>query len=111
LDASNWNKSGLNELLLNDGYILYEKSVTVLKGKEEVLLLQLVNPGFNEKIRVYGDPRASETQSFGVGPVKVAGGNDKSYYVKVGDKPAMLVKSKDFEDNVNTIFAGCAALQ
>lgn len=110
-DAGNWSKSGLNQLLLNEGYVLYEKSVTVLKGKEEVLLMQLVNPGFNDKIRVYADPRAGESQSFGVGPVKLAGGDDKSYYVKVGDKPAIKVKSKDFDENISTIFAGCPTLE
>jgi len=110
-DASNWNKSGLNEVLMNEGYVLYEKAVTTLKGKEEVLLMQLVNPGFNDKIRVYADPRAAETQSFGIGGVKLAGGDDKSYYVKVGDKPAIKVKSKDFADNVSTIFAGCPSLE
>jgi hypothetical protein len=110
-NANKWEKTGINEKLMKDGYVLYEKTVTVLKGKEEILLLQLINPAFCDKIRVYSDPYAAQSQSFGVGGINLAGGDDLAYYIKVGTQSAMEVKRKDFKDNISNFFGDCPSLE
>lgn len=103
-------KTGVNEALIRDGYVLYEKSLAVIKGKTEPLLMQLVNPAFSDKIRVYADQFASESTSYGVGGMTLAGGDDLSYYIKKGDAPAEKVRKKDFKEKIPTLFGDCPAL-
>ncbi|MGL4630029.1 MAG: hypothetical protein ACRCVT_02390 [Leadbetterella sp.] len=93
----------LNMDKIADGYGFFEFTEVVLKGKVKPLLMQLVNPGFHNKIKVYFDPFAKETMSMGVGPLKV-GGIDKSYFVKVGDKPAYKVSKGDYDDQAQELF-------
>jgi hypothetical protein len=71
--------------------------------------MQLVNPDFSSKIRVYHDPYASETMGFQVGGVQLTGGLDKSYYLNVNGKTQRYFKS-DYDKTVKTLFASCPAL-
>ncbi len=60
----------------------------MVKKKKLTLLLQLLNPGFPNKIKVLFDPYAGETASFGFGSIKLAGGGAKTYYFKKGENVA-----------------------
>lgn len=97
----------LNNDRISDGYAFFEYTQVDIKGKVQPLLMQLVNPGFHNKVRVYFNPFAGETMSMGVGPMKV-GGLDKSYFVKVGDKPAYKITKGDYDDQAKELFKGCA---
>lgn len=79
----------------------------ILKKEAEMLLLQVVNPSFSNKVMVFHDPYAAETMSVGIGGMNVAGGDDKSYFVKVGEKPAFKLKKKNFKEEFENIFASC----
>ena len=109
-DLNKTQKTGVNEALIRDGYVLYEKSMAVIKGKTEPLLMQLINPAFSDKIRVYADQFAAESNSYGVGGMTLAGGDDLSYYIKKGDAPAEKVRKKDFKEKIPTLFGDCPAL-
>lgn len=98
----------LNNDRITDGYGFFEYTQVDLKGKVQPLLMQLVNPGFHDKIRVYFNPFAGETMSMGVGPMKV-GGLDKSYFVKVGNKPAYKITKGEYDEQSKELFKGCAA--
>lgn len=98
----------LNNDRISDGYAFFEYTQVDIKGKVQPLLMQLVNPGFHNKVRVYFNPFASETMSVGVGPMKV-GGLDKSYFVKVGNKPAYKITKGDYDEQSKELFKGCAA--
>ena len=98
----------LNMDRLGDGYGFFEFTPVEIKGKVQPLLMQLVNPGFHNKIKVYFDPFAKETMSVGIGPMKV-GGLDKSYFVKIGDKPAFKVTKGDYDDQAKDLFKDCAS--
>jgi hypothetical protein len=98
----------LNNDRISDGYAFFEYMQVDIKGKVQPLLMQLVNPGFHNKVRVYFNPFAGETMSMGVGPMKV-GGLDKSYFVKVGDKPAYKITKGDYDDQSKELFKSCAA--
>jgi len=78
--------------------------------KKITALLQLVNPSFGKKIRVYNDPWAGETASVGVAGIKVAGGNEKSYYVKNGDEVAYRIKKKEYSKQYKKLYNNCKAV-
>ena len=65
-----------------------------VKKKKKVLLMQLLNPHFGAKVKVYHDPFANSTASVGVGGFTVAGGDEKSYYVQFGEDTAFKLEKK-----------------
>ncbi len=107
-DATQWDSEDINMDHIKDGYSYFIQSPTQLsKKKKGDVLMQLLNPAFASKVMVFHDPFASESASANVGGIKVAGGNDKSYFVKVGNAAAFKVRKKDYSDYINTIFADC----
>ncbi len=112
-DATKWDNDTYSKGLFGDGYVLFEQSEVYLKknkGKKRTLLLQLLNPSFSSKIKIYSDPYARETMSMGFGGIKVAGGIAKSYYVKKGDDIAFRLKSKYYKKQYKSLFEGCDKL-
>lgn len=106
-NARRWG-SDLNEEYLKDGYAYFEQTeVNYRKKKTETLLLQLLNPAFSNLVKIYHDPLAAESASLSYGGIKMVGGNDKSYFVKTGDKVAFRLKKKNLDDNAAEIFADC----
>ncbi|MCP3933042.1 MAG: hypothetical protein GY705_28560 [Bacteroidetes bacterium] len=109
-DAAKWDAHDLDKDIIGQGYAYFEKSVVRIKKKERTLLLQLMNPSFSSRVKVYQDPAAKETVSIGVGALQVAGGLEKSYYIKLGDETAYRVKKKDYDEEFKLIFSGCDAV-
>ena len=95
--------------MINDGYGYFENTEVMLGKKVQTLMMQLVNPGFSDKIKVYFDPMAMETMKVGVGPIS-AGGIDRSYYIKVGDEPAYKLSKANYDDLFKELYADCPAL-
>ncbi|WP_117590746.1 hypothetical protein [Chryseobacterium sp. FH2] len=106
----NFGTKSLNKSATN-GRIYFVNQTVSLKNKKDdkEFLMQVINPGFDDIIAVYHDPRAKETSgvSFGYGP-QLGGGVIKSYYVKKGNKVMWLHKD-DFEDNYDFLFGDNAA--
>ena len=104
-DARQWENRNLENDILNRGYIYFKKHNVKLKNKKKPkdYLMQLVNPTFCKYIEVYGDPFAGETMGFGIGGINLAGGLDKSYYIKKGDDIFWLHK-RDFKDWYDKLF-------
>ena len=50
----------------------------VEKKKTQVSMLQLLNPSFSSKIKVYDDPFSRKTTSLAVGSIKMAGGKTRT---------------------------------
>lgn len=96
---------------IKEGYALFESTEVLIKKKKMTLLLQLLNPGFANKIRVYFNPYASESASLELGGFKVAGGDAKSYYFKKGDDVAYLLQKKNYEDEFEHLFGDCPELK
>ena len=109
-DATKWNtKSEINMDHIKDGYAYFESAeVQIKKKKTQVLLLQLVNPAFAHKIKVYHDPYAKETAGLGIAGLKVTGGDDKSYWVKKGDDVAYKLQKKTYNDEKENLFGDCS---
>lgn len=102
----------LNQTYLTDGYVYMEKTeVQIKKKKTDSYMMQLINPQFSKKIKVYADPNAKETIGAGVGGMTLVGGLDKSYYIKkAGEDVAVRLKKKDYKEQFNEIFAECPTL-
>lgn len=111
-DATKWDddKSAHAEHI-KAGYVYFETTEVMIKKKKLSLLLQLINPGFANKIKVYFDPLAGETASLGFGGIKVVGGDAKSYYFKKGDGVAFKMEKKNYDDEIANLYGDCPALK
>lgn len=96
-----------NKSLVKDGYFYFETTDVVVKKKKYTVLLQLLNPASASKIKVFNDPLAKESMSFGIGPVTLAGGDAKSYLVKVGEEVAFKLEKKNYEEEMTHLFKDC----
>ena len=83
-------------------HALYER-VEVKIGKYS--LLQLLNPGFDNKIKVFLDPDANKT-SGGLAGKLMAGNQDRSYFVTKGEKAFKLKKGK-YKKAFQSLFGDC----
>lgn len=111
-DAQKWNEQKLNQDLVNKGYVYFENSKVKIKKKESLYLMQLLNPTFSDRVKVYNDPFAKETTGLGVAGVTVVGGNDKSYYVKVDNSPAAhRLYKKNYKDEFAGLWSKCPSLK
>ncbi|MEL6535213.1 MAG: hypothetical protein AAFQ98_07380 [Bacteroidota bacterium] len=86
--------------------MIYYEANNSPRGRGKVVLMQLVNPGFESKIAVFNDPWASETMSVGIGGVTLAGGLEKSYYVRKGEE-IMKVQKRGYAQTFANLFADC----
>ena len=110
-DFTQWDKDKkVNLAHIKEGYALFEYSEVMIKKEKMSLLLQLINPGYSQKIRVYFDPQARESASVGIGGFNVAGGEAKSYYVKVGNEVAFKLEKKHYEEKFESLFGKCEAI-
>lgn len=105
--TSNWTDKKLNNDLLSNGYIYFELADVKIKKKTLKLLVQLLNPSFSSVIKVYHDPYAKETMSLGVGPIDVAGGIAKSYYISKNNEAAFRLKKKDYDEQFIPFWNKC----
>lgn len=111
-DAQKWSGQKLNEDFIKQGYVYFENTNVKIKKKESTLLMQLLNPTFCEKVRVYNDPYAKETTSLGVAGVTVVGGNEKSYYVQTeGSKAAFCLYKKDYRKQFDALWQKCPEMK
>ncbi len=101
----NYSTKKLTKRTNNDRIYFVNQTVSLKNKKDDKeFLMQVINPGFDDIIEVYHDPRAKETGGFSVmGSPQLGGGVIKSYYVKKGDKVMWLHKD-DFEDNYDFLF-------
>jgi len=109
-EVNNYTDTRLNNTLLGKGYVYFENVPVMLKKKRFTMLMQLVNPSFSSKIKVYDDPRAKETTSIGIGALKVAGGIDKSYYISKDNEVAYKIEKSDYKDIFTPLFQSCSTV-
>jgi hypothetical protein len=110
-DASKWNDEKIDQDLVNQGYVYFVNASVKLKKKARPLLMQLLNPDFSKKVKIYDDPFAKQSISANVGGVKVAGGNAKSYFIQVGDdQAAYKVEKKRYKKEFLPLWNKCDAI-
>ncbi|MBG0859747.1 MAG: hypothetical protein IQL11_09605 [Bacteroidales bacterium] len=91
--------------IVNRDYIIFETELTP-KKTDTRRLLQLLNPGFDSKIKVFAEP-GKQTGSLSVGELQLTGGEDRAYlFVKNGEK-AIQVKKGSYSENFNELYSDC----
>ena len=105
-----WDRADIESDLIKDGYVYFEGANVDLKQGDRVLLLQLLNPGFSSKLKVFFDPKAKETTGVGFGGLTVAGGLEKSYYIQRGDEAAYKMKKKDYKKDFENFYKDCSEI-
>ncbi|MEK7257807.1 MAG: hypothetical protein AAB316_23825 [Bacteroidota bacterium] len=110
-DAQKWDNKEIDQGRVAEGYIYFEKATVQVKKEKMTLMMQLLNPSFCSKMRVYHDPFAKETASLGIGGITVAGGDDKSYYVAAGGDPAYKLMKKNYEEEFPKLFGKCDSVK
>jgi len=108
-DATQWDNKDLDADIISKGYAYFEFSDVMIKKKKKKMLMQLLNPSFCSVVRVYEDPFAKESASIGFAGVKVAGGHEKSYYVK-STGAAYKLKKKNYDEEFSLLFKSCDAV-
>ena len=75
-------------------------------NKEKYMLLQLLNPGFDSKLKVYDIPGAKSGET-SVGGVAVSGNTATAYYVLKNDQIYKITKSKYKKTGYALLFNDC----
>jgi len=75
-----------------------------------IRLMQLLNPGFDGRIKVFADPNARKTLGLSLGGVRLAGGEDKSFLFVLPDDRTVLVKKSSYADNFTELYGSCSTM-
>ncbi|HEY0740298.1 MAG TPA: hypothetical protein VGD40_02515 [Chryseosolibacter sp.] len=89
----------------NQEYIFFETTTRVKSEKQN--LMQLLNPDFDSKIKVFPDPKAKQTKGIGLGGVQLTGGDDKSYLFVKNGEATELVKKGSYKKNFDDLYSDC----
>lgn len=97
-------RNNMRKTTSSDEIYFVDKNVSLKNRKDgQELLLQLLNPDFDDYIAVYFDPISKESQGMGVGDIKFGGGVLLSYYVEKDGEVIWLIK-KDFQKQYDKLF-------
>jgi hypothetical protein len=77
-----------------------------LDDQKRDVLLQLLNPGFDSRVRVYHDPASGQTRGVGIGGIPITGGIDKGYYVRANERAYRLRKAQ-YGKQFRELFGDC----
>jgi hypothetical protein len=80
-----------------------------IPGKDHFVLTQLLNPGFDSKIRVYDKPMA-KTGETEIGGIAVSGGQAKAYYVIRDGVTTEITRGKYAKAFFPLLFSDCPDL-
>jgi hypothetical protein len=110
-DAHKWDPEIVNQELINKGYVYFENIKTDIKNAQSELMMQLINPSFCDRVKVFADPKSQESGGLSMGGIQVTGGEDKSYYVHIDDQPvALRLYKKDYKDLFKELWSDCPSL-
>ncbi|MBN2237277.1 MAG: hypothetical protein JW729_06935 [Bacteroidales bacterium] len=92
--------------IVNREYIIFETAE--LHNKDGKLrLMQLLNPGFDSKIKVFVNPNANETAGLSLNGAKITGGMTRSYLFLVDGNQTVIVRKVNYEKNFAELYKGC----
>lgn len=107
-DATKWSDDvQINEEAVKEGYAYFETVIIAKKKKEITAVRQILNPGYAAKIKILDNAAGMSGPSTSLGGIKVAGGNDRSYFIKVGEAKAIKVSANKYEEQFAELYASC----
>ena len=86
-------------------WVLFETATTP-RQKDTKRILQLLNPGFDSKIKVFAEPNA-KTGGLSLGGIQVTGGEERVYLFVKGGEKAIKVKKGSYSDNFQELYSDC----
>lgn len=95
--------------ILNREYIVFEQALRATK-KDKPAMMQLLNPGFDHRIKVYADPNANETGTWQANEVTIAGGADRSYLFVKNDEQVVVVRKISYRKNFDELYGDCSEM-
>lgn len=113
MSAPNVAKAGQIDFdaVVNREWVYFEQAL-LPKKKDKYVMMQLLNPGFDSKIKVYLDPNAKETRGIGVSEIQITGGEDKSYLVVFdGGKSEVYKKSRYKKEALQQLYKDCPVFE
>lgn len=109
--ATKWDRDHSKHAeYIKGGYVYFEQTDVIVNKKKMSLLMQVINPGFANGIKVYFNPLAGDTGGLAIGGIQVTGGDDRSCYFKKGDKTAYLIDKKNYSKEVKNLYGDCPEL-
>lgn len=103
-----WKNTDL-ESTLNREWLVFER-VLMPGNSNKYSLLQILNPGFDSKIKVYENPRAAKTGTTSVGGLAITGGEDRVHLVSIGGARSFVVRKGSYEKGFGEMFGSCPDL-
>ena len=91
--------------IVNRQWVIFETALTP-KKKDTKRLLQLLNAGFDSKLKVFSEPGA-KTGGLNIGGLQLTGGEDKAYLFVKGGEKAFEVKKGSYSKNFEELFGDC----
>lgn len=99
------------EVLPEGGWVFFDK--IQLPGKQErYQLAQLMNPGFDSKVKIYAHPDAESTGSTSVSSITLEGLRDNTYFISVnGERVFQFYDFQYRKRGFEKLFNSCPALK
>lgn len=95
--------------IANRDYIIFETAMRANKAGR-IRLMQLLNPGFDSRIKVFADPNAQKTGGLAIGGIRVSGGEDRSFLMVKGDQKTVVVRKSSYRKNFEDLYGDCTAM-
>ncbi len=84
---------------------IYYDAQNMPRRKNKIALLQLLNPGFDQHIKVYDHRNGSKSMPIGVQGIALVGGEERTYWVVKGEGKPMIVRKASFKKSFVDLFA------
>lgn len=89
--------------ILDRDWVIYDAQIMPRK-KSKVGLLQLLNPGFDQYVKVYHHPNGSKSMGLRIKGVKLLGGKERTYLVVKGEAKPQIVRKGGFKKSFDWMF-------
>lgn len=96
-------KTDQNDIL--DREWIYFDAQSMPRRKNKIALLQLLNPGFDEYVKVYFHRNGSKSAPISLGTVAIVGGEERTYWVVKGDSKPVIVRKASFKKSFTNLFS------
>ena len=90
--------------ILDREWIYYDAQL-MPRRKNKIALLQLLNPGFDEFIKVYDHRNGSKSMPISLGGIIVVGGEERTLLVVKGDGKPVIVRKASFKKSFVNLFS------
>ena len=99
-----------NAIVITD-WVFYEK-VQLPTKKEKYAFIQLLNPGFDSKIKIYVHQNADKTATLEMKGITLAGDDDQSHLVVINGGKSELIRKRNYKDQaLSKLYKDCNVIK